>query len=183
MLKQPWLQFWAKFKMRYWGVHIGNDIRFLGVVQVINMNHIEIGDRTRIISDGRNGVGAWVKTHFETGQNGKIIIGKNVGISNATLISQIEIRIDDFVLVGGGTRIYDNDFHSLDFKTRIDSPTKIPSAAVHIKEGAFIGGHSTILKGVTIGKNSVIGACSLIVKDIPDNELWAGVPAEKIREL
>lgn len=169
--------------MCYWGVHVGEKVKFLGVINVINMNYIEIGDNTRILGDGRNGVGAWVKPHLETGQKGRIIIGKNVGISNATLISQEEIRIDDFVLIGGGTRIYDNDFHALDSKIRIRYPTMIPSAPVHIKKGAFVGGHCTILKGVTIGENAVVGACSLVVKNIPANELWAGVPATKVREL
>ena len=48
---------------------------------------------------------------------------------------------------------------------------------------AFIGAHSIVLKGVTIGKHSVIGAGSVVTKNIPDNEVWAGNPARFIRRL
>ena len=52
-----------------------------------------------------------------------------------------------------------------------------------IKDHAFIGAHSLILKGVTIGKYSVVGAGSVVTKSIPDGEIWAGNPAHFIRKL
>jgi acetyltransferase-like isoleucine patch superfamily enzyme len=48
---------------------------------------------------------------------------------------------------------------------------------IHIKRNAKIGTHSTIMPGVTVGENSVVGAHSFVNKDIPDNEMWWGVPA------
>ena len=82
--------------------------------------------------------------------------------------------------------IYDSDFHSLDPKVRVNSEldrqsqNKLP---VFIEDNVFIGAHSTVLKGVTIGKNSIVGACSVVVKNIPANEIWAGNPARFIRKL
>ena len=51
-----------------------------------------------------------------------------------------------------------------------------------IGEDAWLGGHVTILAGVKIGKGAVIGAKSVVTKDVPDYEIWAGVPAKKISE-
>ena len=50
-------------------------------------------------------------------------------------------------------------------------------------EGAFIGSYSIILKGVTVGKNSIVGAGSAVTESIPNNEVWAGNPARKVRDL
>jgi acetyltransferase-like isoleucine patch superfamily enzyme len=52
---------------------------------------------------------------------------------------------------------------------------------IHVGEDVWIGSHSVILKGVTIGKGSVIGACSLVNKSIPEYQIWAGCPARFIR--
>ena len=57
------------------------------------------------------------------------------------------------------------------------------SGKVVLKENCRIGSHSTILPGVTVGKNSVVGAQSLVNKDIPDNVIAFGVPAKVIRKL
>ena len=54
---------------------------------------------------------------------------------------------------------------------------------IAIGDNAFIGAHSTILKGVTIGANSIIGAASLVTTNIPDNEIWGGNPAKFIRKI
>jgi acetyltransferase-like isoleucine patch superfamily enzyme len=182
-LKKPFIHYLCKLKFKYWEVKLGKGVMFLGFSRVLNMNEIQIGENTRIISGIINNVGRSNRTIFETGQEGKIVIGKNVGISNCTMISQNFIQIDNQVYIGGGTKIYDNDFHAIDRKTRMESPTTIPSAKIHIKEGVFIGGHCTILKGVTIGENSVIGSNSVVTKNIPNNEVWGGVPAKKIKNL
>lgn len=56
-------------------------------------------------------------------------------------------------------------------------------APIHIKEGAWIGSFAIILGGVTIGKHSVIGAGAVVTKDVPDYEVWVGVPARFIKEI
>ncbi len=98
------------------------------------------------------------------------------------------ITIEDDVLIGGNCKFYDTDFHSLDYSTRIN-PYKnnvpdngIKTATVIVKKGAWIGGHSIILKGVTIGSKSVIGAGSVVSKNIPDKEIWAGNPIRFIKK-
>ena len=108
-------------------------------------------------------------------------IGKNVSISNSAIYCTKNITISDNVMIGSGTRIWDTDFHSLNYQDRVFGKDIKRSEAVKIKEGAFIGASVTILKGVTIGKQSIIGACSLVTKDVGDFEVWAGNPAKKIK--
>lgn len=80
--------------------------------------------------------------------------------------------------------ICDTDFHSIEYAYRIEKPdSHVKTAPIFIGEGAFIGARSIILKGVNIGKHSVIGAGSVVTKNVPDNEIWAGNPARFIREL
>jgi len=123
---------------------------------------------------------------FFVDKNAKLTIGNNVGMSQAALICHLAITIGDNVKIGGGVCIYDTDFHSIFPEIRkvpeLDMKYRSKSAVI-IKKNAFIGAHSTILKGVTIGENAVVGACSLITKDIPDNQIWAGNPARLIKIL
>lgn len=133
-----------------------------------------------------NPIGRYTPSFFMVRENATLKIGNNVGISSAALICQKEIIIDDNVKIGGGVCIYDTDFHSLNPSLRLDNNADQQdkkSNAVHIKSNVFIGAHSTILKGVTIGENAIIGACSVVARDVPDNEIWAGNPARFIKDL
>jgi acetyltransferase-like isoleucine patch superfamily enzyme len=98
----------------------------------------------------------------------------------------LSIKIGDNVKIGGGARIYDTDFHSIDPELRINPKTDFinkQKLEVVIEDNVFIGAHATILKGVCIGKNSIIGASSVVTKNIPANEIWAGNPAKFIRNV
>ena len=54
---------------------------------------------------------------------------------------------------------------------------------VRLKRGCWIGAGATILPGVTVGENSIVGAASVVTKDVPDNEIWAGNPAKFIKKI
>lgn len=132
-----------------------------------------------------NPIGSYRKCTIFVDRNAELRIGNNVGISQTALICHKSITIEDNVKIGGGVSIFDTDFHSLDpsirnskndLKYRKEKP-------VIIKNNAFIGAHSIILKGVTIGENSIIGAGSVVTKSVPDNQIWAGNPAKFIRFL
>lgn len=133
-----------------------------------------------------NPIGRPQRCVFFVDRGAVLTIGKNVGISSTAVVCHQSITIGDNVKIGGGVCLYDTDFHSLNPKIRenaiedLKSKIKIP---IVIKNNAFIGAHSIILKGVVIGTNSVVGASSVVTKSIPDNEIWAGNPARFIKTL
>lgn len=165
-------------------VLIGRSLSINGRIYIIG-NNIIIGDSVRINSSYKfNPIGGDVRTMLITHNDGRITIGNNVGISNSTIVAKQSVTIEDHVLIGGSCKIYDTDFHSLEYDYRMQKPDMhIKSAPVLIKNGAFIGAHSIILKGITIGEKSIVGAGSVVTKDIPDGEIWAGNPAKFIRKV
>ncbi|MCK5579859.1 MAG: acyltransferase [Candidatus Omnitrophica bacterium] len=116
--------------------------------------------------------------------NSQIHIGNNSGMSGGVIYAADSVTIGNHVNIGANTCIYDTDFHSLDFQKRrqgqgVDEQAK----PVVIEDDVWIGGHSIILKGVTIGRGAVVGAGSVVTKNIPPFTVWAGNPARLIREL
>src|SRR5688572_1048439 len=85
-------------------------------------------------------------------------------------------------VIGGATCIYFIDCHSLTAAHRLsDRDEKIVYRALVIEENIFIGANCTILKGVTIGNNFIVGACSVVARSNPPNEIRAGNPAKFIK--
>ena len=94
------------------------------------------------------------------------------------------IKIGNNVLIGSGCLITDTDSHPLKWDDRLrndDSKTK--SKPIIIEDNVFIGARSIILKGVTIGYGSVIGAGSVVTQSIPPNVVACGNPAKIIKKL
>jgi acetyltransferase-like isoleucine patch superfamily enzyme len=99
-------------------------------------------------------------------------LGNKTDIGEFTYFNaKFGIEIQDNVQIGSHCSIYS--------ESTIDNK----KGKVIIKENARIGSHSLIMPGVTIGKNSIIGAFSLVNKDIPDNVVAYGIPAKIIKEL
>lgn len=132
-----------------------------------------------------NPIGSYRKCTFFVNNSACLEIGENVGISQTALICHHKITIGNNVMIGGGTSIFDTDFHSLDYHKRLspDDFKYVKFASVDIGDNVFIGAHSIILKGVSIGANAIIGAGSVVSKSIPANEIWAGNPAKFIRKI
>ena len=166
---------------RYYKVRVGKDFRCTGRLIVQGHGSYRIGDGVRINSkETVNPIGG-NRTVLQTLGGGSITIGNNVGMSHAILCARKSITIEDDVMLGGGVKVYDTDFHSVAYEERVHNGDRnVKSKEIRICEGAFVGAHSIILKGVTIGRHSVIGAGSVVTKDVPDGEIWAGNPAKKI---
>lgn len=133
--------------------------------------------------------------YSDSGQNGKcrievrdsaiLTIGNNVGMSDVTITCHNNITIGNNVLLGVGCQIRDTDNHSLNPQDRLiglDWKNK-KTAPIIIKNNVFIGMNSIILKGITISENAIVGAGSVVTKDVPSNEIWGGNPAKFIKKV
>lgn len=168
--------------LRYKKVYYGKEIKILGKISVHGSGKIKIGNSVTINSSAAsNPTSGFDKTYLRTEPPGIIQIGNHVGISSANITAFNSVTIEDYVMIGSGVKIWDTDFHSVNFDNRITN-TDIVSKPILIKRGAFVGACSIILKGVTIGERAVIGAGSVVTKNIPDDEVWAGNPAKFIRK-
>ncbi len=111
-----------------------------------------------------------------------ITVGDNNHFSNnISVVANERITIGNRCLLGDLVAIYDCDFHEMNPLTRHQGSG--PTAPVSIGDNVWIGSRSIILKGVTVGDNSVIAAMSLVNKPVPPNCVVGGVPARIIKEL
>lgn len=170
-----------KYNINRQNISIDQTYVFNGILFFRNYGTIKIGSRFKATSGKNyNPIGGDTILRLVCRKNAKIIIGDNAGISNSTFRVCNSLTIDNNVMIGGGCKVWDSDFHSIDYKDRIyNGDQNVLTKPILICENAFIGANSIILKGVKIGKNSIVGAGSIVTKSIPDNEIWAGNPAKK----
>ena len=132
-----------------------------------------------------NLVGITNRASFQVIEKGIIEIGDYCGFTSTVLSSRTLIKIGNHVKIGGNVRIFDHDYHSLNHLHRRDSKEdgeNVKTAPVIIEDDVFIGTNSIILKGVSIGARSIIGAGSVVsLKIIPPDSVVAGNPARIIK--
>lgn len=111
-----------------------------------------------------------------------ITIGSNVRLNGAEIQAATSISIGSNSIIGSAN-IVDTDFHSIAIDRAVNHEAKVISKPIVINENAWIAGRSAILRGVTIGKNSVIGYGSVVREDIPENVVAIGNPATVVRQI
>jgi len=165
------------------GVKIGEKVVFDGFPFILRFrkSRIEIGNNCSFNS-AKNSllIGLLRPCTFVTlAENSEIILGNNVGISGGIIIAASKIILGNNVMIGANCTILDTDFHHSDLqKRKVDN--SFPTRPIVIKDNVFIGANCLILKGTTIGKNSTIGAGSVVITDIPENTIAAGNPCKII---
>lgn len=125
----------------------------------------------------------YANTMIHVGPKGKLSWGSHSGANGALIFCNDSITIGEHVNIGGGTRIYDTDFHPIDWKLRRkqNSPSDTKTAPVVIEDDVFIGTNCIIGKGRRIGARSVIAAGSVVTKDIPADCIAGGNPCKVIK--
>lgn len=163
-------------------VKLGKKVTFNGFPMINRYPNstITIGDGCKFnsskysISIGLNQPCAFVTME----KNAEILIGNNSGASGLKIAARSKITIGNNVLIGSGCSIIDNDAHHSNLDKR--AKNIIPKRPINIEDNVFIGMDCVILKGVTIGKNAVIGARSVVFSDIPENSIALGNPCKVI---
>lgn len=128
------------------------------------------------------GEGCYIEPPLHANWSGKFVhIGDNFYANfNLTMVDDTEIFICDNVLIGPNVTI-DTGTHPIDPILRTErAQYNLP---VHIESNVWIGARAVILPGVTIGENSIIGAGSVVTKDIPKNVVAVGTPCKVLREI
>lgn len=165
------------------GVKIGKKVVFNGmpVIRRYENSDIIIGNNCTFNS-ARNSVRVGLQkrcTLVTLTKKSEILIGNNSGGSGIILLAAKLIKIGNNVLIGAHTMIIDNDFHHSDPGKRHETED-IPTRPIIIEDNVFIGTNCMILKGITIGQNSVIGANSVVVTSIPTNSIAIGNPCKVV---
>lgn len=121
---------------------------------------------------------------FYATDNAEIKVGNNVGMSSPVLWTHNAITIGDNVKIGANSILIDTDSHSLDYRMRRSPMTDGgKSAPIVVEDDVLIGANCIILKGVRIGARSVVGAGSVVTKDVPPDTIVAGNPAKVVRHI
>ena len=133
----------------------------------------------------------------------KVSIGNRVYIGNSTIIAKSSVSFGNDILVASGVTFYDHDSHSLDSVLRDEDIKQaytdyinekgnylknknwnvVNSKPIIIHDHTWIGIESIILKGVTIGEGAIVGARSVVTKDVPPYTIVAGNPAKVVKQI
>jgi len=110
----------------------------------------------------------------------RLTLRDRVGISSSVIVAGNSIEIGEDTILGAGSMVLDNDFHAPGMGFSWLTEYSKNSKPVKIGRGCFIGARSIILKGVTLGDRVVIGAGSVVTKDVPAYSIAAGNPASVV---
>ena len=146
-------------------VKLGRDVK---LSKFINLYGCEIGDNTK--------VGAFV----EIQKNARV--GSNCKISSHTFICE-GVTVEDDVFIGHGVTFINDSYPRATTGGQLQTEADWQVERTVIKKGASIGSGTTILSKVTVGENAIVGAGSVVTKDVPANTIVAGNPARRFRSV
>lgn len=173
-------------KIKKNAIFVGNDHKFT-IFSRISLTHGAKKENVRI----ENGV--WLEGKILVQDKGKVTIHEHAKISTTTVIMCCNcVEIGAYTAIAEQTSIIDNNNHPISpsyrKKMRLTPENDLmrtwkysDNAPIKIGENVWIGSHVRICKGVTIGNNSVIGACSVVTKNIPENCVAVGNPARVVK--
>ena len=162
---------WWSWRFRRHCAIVGEDLSVLGPCATTAEGSIEVGKGLTIRSRKHNMV------EISCARDGRLSLGKNVFLNQGVRIAcSRQISIGDNALIGDETVILDNDYHGV-------GSSLAKAAPVRIESDVWLGTRVMVLRGVTIGRGSVIGSGAVVTRSIPPFVFAAGVPAQVIKSL
>ena len=146
-------------------VKLGRNVK---LSQFINLYGCEIGDETKI--------GAFVEVQKNA------TIGKRCKISSHTFVCE-GVTIEDNVFIGHGVMFINDSYPRATTEGKLQTEADWKVERTVVKKGASIGSGATILSNISIGENAIVGAGSVVTKDVPPNGIVAGNPAKILRYI
>lgn len=140
---------------------------------IVNRGYLELADEVRIWSSVNR-----AKLFVEKG--GSLTIGKNSRINGAHISASSSVSIGDNVRIAPYVIIIDDDYHDVKDHFASEGGKKLP---IVIEDNVWIAMDAKILKGVRIGKGSVVATSSVVTKDVPPYTIVAGIPAKVIKQI
>ena len=169
------------------GFHVSSPIQLFGhpVCSLYPGSSISLGSHVTLDSSLRaNPLGGSSPCVLRTmTPTARLTLGDRVGLSSSTIVAGNSIEIGEDTILGAGSMVLDNDFHAIGSGFSWLTEYSKNSKPVKIGRGCFIGARSIILKGVTLGDRVVIGAGSVVTKDVPAYTIAAGNPARIVGSI
>lgn len=181
--------FWKCFNERFFklkGAVLGKNIRVYNKIYLqIYDGKLTIGNNFTLTSGNCiNPLCRNIRACIHITHSGVVKIGNNVGMSSPCIWVRNSLTIGDNVNVGGNCIIMDNDAHEIDYKARRgEIKGEVKSAPIVIEDDVWLGANVMVLKGVKIGARSIIGAGSVVTRNIPSDCIAVGNPARVIKNL
>lgn len=167
------------------GVMFGKNVCIPGKVSwSIRGGRVLIGDNFYFSSGyGVNPIASNLQGAVYVENGATLTIGNNVGMSSTRMWIHDSVTIGNHVKIGACVLITDTDAHPMDYVARRTTGEGTKSAPIMIEDDVWVGAHSIVLKGVTVGARSIIGAGSVVTRNIPADCVAAGNPCKVIRYL
>ena len=174
------------FLFWFWGIKAGRNVRMMGrsVIRTRRRGEIILHDGVILNSCvNSNPVGLVNPTMLDTLFGGKIEIFENTGASSVVISSASSVKIGRHCMIGGNVRIFDHDFHPLEWEARRppQDMSRLRKKNVEIGDDCFIGTNAIILKGTKLGDRTIVAAGSVVFGlEAPEGSLVRGNPAKVV---
>ena len=186
-----------RYRIQYPNLKLGSGVTIRGKFSIKGKGQVEIGNNCFFISFDNNSNTIYVEdssarltiadncffksTTFLIEGKGQVEVGEHCYFNGTTIQSVDFVEFKRHCLVSDAWLV-DTDFHSIQINRR-DPNVHAKTKPICVGENAWIGSQSMILKGVTIGKNSVIGAGTVVRQSVPENVVVIGNPQQIVKEL